>query len=1016
MKKLISILMMALLCASAQAQDTKKGITSGEVYFQKAVRNKVVNKTAPYIMTADDTFVTVDTSGGSVDAISLPAAAAANAGRVYYVIKTATANTVTIEVDGGGTIDGASSIILAAKSSYGFVSNGSEWKRFAEHNIAPSTITESQISLSDVTTNNADATKHGFLRKLSGNASEVLKGDGTWGAVGGTGTVTHTGGALTSNAFILGNGGDDVKAQAITGIVLGNGGSAPSAITDSAGIAGALSDEVGSSGGGVLVFNNSPTIVTPTIASFANAAHNHTNAAGGGQITDAALSAAVGAAKGGTGIDTSALTGVPRISAGTWSANAGLSHLAASTSADLAGVLSDETGSAGGFVRATSPTFNTQITTPKVIWSGALADNFGTGSPEGVITADPGSVYRRVDGAANTMLYVKVTGTGNTGWQVLLNSASGTGDVTGPASSVDSEIALFSGIGGKTIKRATGTGMTWVNSGVLGIVTVQSPLQFSGGTLSLTGSINTFILTDGTTTLNGTSTLSVTPSHFAIADGGSGTSILSLKATGTPQFARLGLGAAADSTDLLFLEGGTTPIDAVMLNMAAPSSDGQRDSHFQVIRGSSFISSAAHTTDWRYFVDITSGAGASTFTLQSRIDAAGFANRLTITDGGTVTATLFSGSGASLTSIPEGALALTDITTNNANASRHGFLPKLSGNSTDVLKGDGTWGAAGSASQTPWTQNIDGDGFSLLDAGDLQLRNGKALQSTQTTGETIKIQGWDVDGAVRVDAFTVTNGNTVAADLASFVTIGGAAIVTPNGTVNFQNKTLTNSNNVLGAVTMTLGSDATGDIYYRNSGGLLTRLGVGSDGQVLKLSSGLPAWGTDSTGGGGGGPGQTLGFFNVTDNVAPASNFASFDTRNNHLALAFTDAADLDAVFPGWLARGYSGNGITLTIVWAGATATSGNVVWEACWERIDASGLDIDADSFASCKSATAAASATSGATTYTTIAFTNGAEIDSLVAGEAYRLKVRRIGSNGSDTMAGNAELLRVEVRETP
>ena len=51
------------------------------------------------------------------------------------------------------------------------------------------------------------------------------------------------------------------------------------------------------------------------------------------------------AAKGGTGDDTSATTGVPRIAAGNWTYDAGISHLASSTSADLAGVLSNETGS-----------------------------------------------------------------------------------------------------------------------------------------------------------------------------------------------------------------------------------------------------------------------------------------------------------------------------------------------------------------------------------------------------------------------------------------------------------------------------------------------------------------------------------------------------------------------------------------------------------------------------------------------------------------------------------------------
>ena len=40
----------------------------------------------------------------------------------------------------------------------------------------------------------------------------------------------------------------------------------------------------------------------------------------------------------------------------------------------------------------------------------------GAGSPEGVVTAVVGSLYTRTDGGAGTTLYVKETGTGNTGW------------------------------------------------------------------------------------------------------------------------------------------------------------------------------------------------------------------------------------------------------------------------------------------------------------------------------------------------------------------------------------------------------------------------------------------------------------------------------------------------------------------------------------------------------------------------------------------------------------------------
>jgi hypothetical protein len=46
----------------------------------------------------------------------------------------------------------------------------------------------------------------------------------------------------------------------------------------------------------------------------------------------------------------------------------------------------------------------------------ALVDAIGAGSPEGVVTGAVGSVYHRTDGGANTSLYVKESGTGNTGW------------------------------------------------------------------------------------------------------------------------------------------------------------------------------------------------------------------------------------------------------------------------------------------------------------------------------------------------------------------------------------------------------------------------------------------------------------------------------------------------------------------------------------------------------------------------------------------------------------------------
>jgi len=68
-------------------------------------------------------------------------------------------------------------------------------------------------------------------------------------------------------------------------------------------------------------------------------------------------------------------------------------------------------------------------------------------------------------------LLVSFTAVGDAG-----ANGAGTGDVLGQASSVDSEIALFSGTTGKVMKRATGTGYAKVSSGVLQTPAATIPL------------------------------------------------------------------------------------------------------------------------------------------------------------------------------------------------------------------------------------------------------------------------------------------------------------------------------------------------------------------------------------------------------------------------------------------------------------------------------------------------------------------------------------------------------------
>lgn len=102
---------------------------------------------------------------------------------------------------------------------------------------------------------------------------------------------------------------------------------------------------------------------------------------------------------------------------------------------------------------------------------------------------------------------------------------------------------------------------------------------------------------------------------------------------------------------------------------------------------------------------------------------------------------------------------------------------------------------------------------------------------------------------------------------------------TSNATERAAARTLTNATlgtgTTINTATITLGSDATGDIYYRNSSGFLVRLPIGSTGQVLTVTGGLPSWAAT---GGGGGTGDVVGPASASDNA-----IARFDSTTGKL-------------------------------------------------------------------------------------------------------------------------------------
>ena len=121
--------------------------------------------------------------------------------------------------------------------------------------------------------------------------------------------------------------------------------------------------------------------------------------------------------------------------------------------------------------------------------------------------------------------------------------------------------------------------------------------------------------------------------------------------------------------------------------------------------------------------------------------------------------------------------------------------------------------------------------------------DGMTQSGTSTINPTLDVVGT----ADRITA----NANDI--DIAS--TYVGQTSITTLGTVTAGTW---GTGSVIAGTSMTLGSDDTGDVYYRAAGGVLTRLGAGSDADVLTLASGLPSWVAPTGGGDVVGPGSAV--------------------------------------------------------------------------------------------------------------------------------------------------------------
>ena len=116
---------------------------------------------------------------------------------------------------------------------------------------------------------------------------------------------------------------------------------------------------------------------------------------------------------------------------------------------------------------------------------------------------------------------------------------------------------------------------------------------------------------------------------------------------------------------------------------------------------------------------------------------------------------------------------------------------------------------------------------------------------------------------------------------------------------------------------------------------------------------------------------------------------------------------------------GYAGGGLTFTLPWMAASATTGGVLWAIGIRRIADDAEDLDTAHTYDYNEIRDVCASAAGELSYPTITFTNGADMDSLATGEQCVVRVRRRGSDNTastgDDMAGDAQLRPIIGRET-
>lgn len=344
-------------------------------------------------------------------------------------------------------------------------------------------------------------------------------------------------------------------------------------------------------------------------------------------------------------------------------------------------------------------------------------------------TASPLTV-QDIDGSptatnVNKIKFTNGSVTDNGDGSVTVTTGSGGGgDVSSDtATSVDAEIALFSGTGGKTIKRATGTGIAKVTSGVLG---TASAGDFPTLNQNTTGSAATLTTprTIGGVSFDGSANITVASATggFTVTGGdivgdalkaGTTSSGVLIKNNNGVSVATFGVGSAG-STNIALI-GATT----VTGNISATNLSGTNT-------GDQTISLSGDVSG--------SGTGSITTAIgNNKVTNAMLAQVATATIKGRTTAG--TGNAEDLTATQATAI-LNAFVGDTGSGGTKGLVPApTTGDSAKYLKGDGTWATVSGSGDVVGPASATDNAIARFDSTTGKLIQNSAATIADTTGD-----------------------------------------------------------------------------------------------------------------------------------------------------------------------------------------------------------------------------------------------------------------------------------------